>query len=251
MKRAWDLAAALARGGDHLLNAAIALALIVALLFGGFGVWDTWNIYQKAGVDPDLLQYKPAVTGEDTPNPTLSDLQQINPDVCAWLTVENTNIDYPVVQGQSNMDYVNYAVDTSFSLSGSIFLDYRNDRDFSDPYSLIYGHHMTGGVMFGELPNFLESDYFQSHTSGTVCTLEHTYYVQWFACLETTAYDEYVYDPTVYTDEASLSALLTYLKSSATQYRDIGVSVSNRLVALTTCATAITNGRVVLFGVLS
>jgi sortase B len=248
MKRAWKLVYILARCGNRLLNAVITLLLIVALLYGGFGVWDTWNVYKGADVDSDLLKYKPTATGKDTPNPTLSDMQKINSDVCAWLTVDGTNIDYPVVQGQSNIEYLNQAVDKSFSLSGSIFLDYRNSRDFSDCYSLIYGHHMDGEVMFGEIPYFLKSDYFQSHTTGTVFTPKHTYYVQWFACLETDAYDNQIYNPTFYTDEKSMSELLEYIKSIATQYRDLDISTSDKLVALSTCAAAATNGRVILIG---
>jgi sortase B len=248
MKRVWNLAAALARGGDRILDAAISFMLVVALLFGGFGLWDTWNIYRNAGLSDDLLKYKPTASGEDTPNPSLSELQAMNPDVCAWITVDDTNIDYPVVQGQSNMDYLNWAVDKSFSLSGSIFLDYRNDRTFSDPYSLIYGHHMEGEVMFGQIPYFLESDYFQSHPTGTLFTPDHTFYIEWFACLETDAYDGYIYNPTVYSDQESLSELLQYAKDTATQYRDVGVSASDQLVALSTCAEAATDGRVILLG---
>lgn len=251
MERVWKWSAKLASGGNRLLNVVIAILLIVALLYGGFGLWDTWNIYNKAGVDSDLLKYKPIATGEDSPNPTLSDLQKINPDVCAWLTVDDTNIDYPVVQGKSNLEYVNQAVDKSFSLSGSIFLDYRNSNDFSDCYSLIYGHHMDGEVMFGEIPYFMKSDYFESHKTGTVFTLEHTYYIKWFACIKTDAYDVRIYNPTNYTDQNSMSKLLDYIKSNATQYRDVGVSSSDRLVALSTCEAATTNGRVILVGRIS
>jgi sortase B len=248
MKRVWNLAATLARVGNRLLNIVIALVLIVALLIGGYGLWDTWKIYHNAALDPDLLIYKPVATGEDTPNPSLSELQKINPDVCAWLTVDDTNIDYPVVQGKTNMDYINQAVDKSFSLSGSIFLDSANANDFSDPYSLIFGHHMEGDVMFGEIPYFLESDYFNSHTSGVLFTVEHTYYIQWFACLQTNSHDLKIYNPTAYSNNSSISELLDYVKSIATQYRDVGVSATDQIVALSTCYDTTTNGRAVLVG---
>jgi sortase B len=244
----WGVAAALARGGDHILNAAIALLLIVALLFGGFGLWDTWQLYRNAGVSADILKYKPTSTEPDEPNPSLEELQKINPDVCAWLTVDDTNIDYPVVQGQSNSEYLNLAVDKTFSLSGSIFLDCGNARDFTDFYSLIYGHHMIGGMMFGDLPNFTEKDYFQAHTTGTLALPDRTLYIEWFACLETTAYDGMMFSPTAYTDAEEQSKLLDYVADTATQYRDIGVSVSDQLVALSTCAEAGTDGRVILVG---
>jgi sortase B len=252
-KSAWNLAASLARGGDWILNRVIALLLIVALLYGGFGVWDTWEIYHSAGVDPELLKYKPTIssTGEDAPNPTLSELQKINPDVCAWLTVDDTNIDYPVVRGSNNVDYLNQAVDGTFSLSGSIFLDYRNDGDFSDFYSLIYGHHMAGNVMFGEIPNFLEESYFKSHATGNLFTPEHTYAITWFACMETTAYDIHFFFPDDYEDQESKEGLLEYIQETAIQYRDIGVTTSDRIVALSTCLDTDTDGRVLLIGRMS
>jgi sortase B len=252
-KSGWNVAAALARGGDHIINAAIALMLVIALLYGGFGVWDTWQIYDDAGLDSQLLEYKPEANanGEDSPNPTLSELQQINPDVCAWLTVDDTNIDYPVVQGSSNYSYLNWDVYGEFSMSGSIFLDYRNDRNFTDFYSLIYGHHMAGNVMFGEIPYFVESDYFESHPTGSLFTPEHSYSIDWFACVETTSYDRMLFSPTTYKDQESEEELLEYIQETATQYRDIGVTASDQIVALSTCADATTDGRVLLIGRMS
>jgi sortase B len=107
---------------------------------------------------------------------------------------------------------------------------------------------MEGGVMFGELPYFEESDYFQRHQTGTLFTAEHTYYIQWFACVETDAYDPIIYDSTLYTDSQSIAQMLDYIQSNATQYRDIGVSAADRIVALSTCSSAATDGRIILFG---
>jgi sortase B len=252
-KNGWRLAAWLARCGDWILNRVIELMLIAALLYSALGLWDTWMIYHDAGLDSDLLKYKPVVTeaDEDAQNPTLLDLQQINEDVCAWLTVDNTKIDYPVVQGDNNITYLNQSVDRSFALSGSIFLDCRNDRDFTDGYSLIYGHHMAGNVMFGEITDFLEDDCFQSHTTGTLCTPEHSYLITWFACVKTTAYDTKLLAPALCTDQESKEELLQYIKETATQYRDISVTASDQLVALSTCEDATTDGRVVLIGRMS
>jgi sortase B len=248
-KSVWDLAATLARGGDHVLNAVIAVLLSAAVLYGSFGLWDTYEIFEGARLDAELLQYKPTDDGTDSPNPTLTTMQEkVNEDVCAWITVDGTNIDYPVVQGESNISYLNWDANKEFSLSGSIFLDCRNSRDFSDRFSLIYGHHMEGKVMFGEIPSFLEPAYFQSHTTGTLFTPEHTYSIAWFACLETNAHDPAIFTPNIYTDDASIETLLVYLEESATQYRDIGVTDADQIVALSTCADSTTDGRVVLLG---
>jgi sortase B len=248
----WEAAASAAKVANRLLNGLIAIFLVVALLYGGFGLWDTWMIYKNAGVDSDLLKYKPTASAdEDASNPTLADLQKINPDVIAWLTVDDTNIDYPVVQGESNLEYLNKAVDGSFSLTGSIFLDYQNSRDFSDFYSLIYGHHMQGNLMFGEIPEFLKQKYFEEHTTGTLFLPEHTRRIQWFACVRTNAYDKHLFSPVSYGDEESRDELLDYIRQKAVQYRDIGVTESDQIIALSTCETASTNGRILLIGRIS
>jgi sortase B len=248
MKKVWKCAAACARVGERLLNVIIELTFITALLFGIYGIYDTICIYRGAALSSDIKQYKPVDTGDDTPNPTLEELQSINADVCAWLTVDDTNIDYPIVQGRTNLEYLNKAVDGSFSLSGSLFLDCYNSRDFSDRYSIIYGHHMDGNAMFGQIPNFLEEDYLDSHQTGEVFTVENTYHIEWFACLETDAYDKNIYNPPSYWDDASVAVLLDYIEDIAVTYRDIGMSSSDRLIALSTCSDMETDGRIVLVG---
>jgi sortase B len=237
-------------GIEGIVNIVIAICLSVVFLYGAFGLWDTWQIYNSAGLDDDLLKYKPQLSADGT-NPSLVDLQKINPDVCAWLTVDGTNIDYPVVQGESNLEYVNKDIYGEFSLTGSVFLDCRNHRDFSDFYSLLYAHHMEGNVMFGELPNFLEEDYFKEHTSGTLYLPECTYTIEWFSCIDGNAYTEEVFGFTQADSKKYQEQILDYLKSSSTQYRDIGVTTSDKIIGLATCSGTATDGRVILFGLMS
>jgi sortase B len=162
--------------------------------------------------------------------------------------VDDTSIDYPVVQGSTNLAYINEDVFGEFSITGSIFLDSQNSNDFTDPYSLLYGHHVEGNIMFGQLPQFLEDDFFESHKTGTLFGTNFNYKIEWFACLLTDAYDSAVFSTSTYQSEGDLSSLLPYLKENATQYRDLGVKASDRVIALSTCETATTDGRILLFG---
>ena len=73
---------------------------------------------------------------QDQDKASFEELLAINPDVCAWVSLDNTKVDYPVLQGANNMIYLNQDVYGDFALAGSIFLDSRNDRTFSDRYSL-------------------------------------------------------------------------------------------------------------------
>lgn len=79
-------------------------------------------------IQSQLLKYKPT-PGEDN-GPTFEELRAINPDVCAWITLDGTKIDYPVLQGEDNLTYINKDVYGNFALAGSIFLDSNCDRSF-------------------------------------------------------------------------------------------------------------------------
>lgn len=238
-----------ARTADRILTALLAVCLALVFLFACFALWDTWRIYDAAGIDQRLLQYKPELNSVDN-EASFSELLAINPDVCAWLTVEDTNIDYPVVKGIDNIKYVNTDVYGKFSLSGSIFLDYRNAGDFTDSYSLLYGHHMAGEVMFGELAYFTEQEYFREHTTGILYLPDRTYEIEIFACLQTDAYDSMMFGPGDY-QESYMNEMLSVIRSTSLQYREIGVTGQDRIIALSTCSDASTNARTIVFGCLN
>lgn len=245
--RRMTVAEKLLRIANHTLNVFVACLMTVLFLYGGYSLWDTWRIYHSARPDQDLMKLKP-VKGEDT-NPSLQDLQKINADVCAWLTVDDTGIDYPVVRGKDDMEYINKDVYGDFALSGSIFLQSVNQPDFSDPYNLIYGHHMSNGAMFGDVVEFVDEEYFATHQTGTLYLPEKTCSITFFACVETDAMDSQIYgyisEPDV---TGQMQQLLQYVQEHAVQYRDIGVTSQDSVIALSTCAESATNGRVILFG---
>ena len=87
-------AAKLARFGDRMVSLLAAGLILLMLLYGGYSLWDTAMVFQGAFLSSDLLAFKPA--GDDpASNPTLEELQAINPDVVGWLTIDDTHIDYP------------------------------------------------------------------------------------------------------------------------------------------------------------
>lgn len=77
-------------------------------------------------------------------------------------------LEYPVVRGEDNSYYLNHTVQKTYNIAGSIFLDYRNERDFSDSKNIIYGHNMKDGSMFHVLRNYQDIDFFQEHTDMEV-----------------------------------------------------------------------------------
>ena len=238
-------AAKLARAGDRLVSLLAAGLILLMLLYGGYSLWDTAMVFNGAFLSSDLLQFKPAA-GDPDSNPTLAELQAINPDVLGWLTIDDTHIDYPVVIGETDMEYVNKDVYGDFALSGSIFMDSDNARDLSDAYTLVYGHHMDNGAMFGDVVEFVNTDYFESHQTGTLYLPDATYTIEIFACVQVDAFDSMIYDPLA--QNGDVSELLNYVDEIAVQSRYIGVQPTDKVIGLSTCAEAETNGRVVIFG---
>ena len=239
-------AALLARAGNRALSVIVGIFILVMLMYGGYSLWDTAMLYQGAFVSNDLLKYKPSPENAD--GPTLAELAALNPDVRGWLTIDDTHIDYPVVQGKTDMDYINKNVYGEFALSGSVFMDSRNEADFSDSYCLLYGHHMDNGAMFGDVVEFVNKDYFDDHRTGTLYLTDGSVYaIELFACMEIDAFDSVVYQPTAQ-EEGNVQPLLDYIREGAVQYRELGVAKTDQIIGLSTCAEAQTNGRVVVFG---
>lgn len=239
-------AALFARVGNFIISVLASILIMLLFLYGGYSLWDTAMVYQDSFVDKELLQYKPS--GNDAGNqPTLDELRKVNPDVCGWGTIEDTHIDYPIVQGDTDLEYINKDINGEFSFSGSIFLSSQNRPDFSDPYNILYGHHIANGGMFGDVVEFREPVYFEKHKSGSLHTLDKSYEIHIFACVEADAYDYMIYETNM-DKSGGMKDVLSYIKEHAVQYRDIGVTAKDSIVALSTCAEAKTNGRVVLFG---
>jgi sortase B len=223
----------------HLYDDAVLLLCLIFLLIGGYTCYDSYQLYYHSQ-DKSLLKYKPQISEDGTiTNPAMK-----LSDLVGWVTIDNTNIDYPIMQGTNNTVYLNTDPYGEYSLSGSIFLDSRNNSDFTDYYNLVYGHHMENGYMFGALDKFEDVSYFNSHrtgtliitngtTSGRVCNLNI------FAVVNVNANTKFFE-----IDEKDL----TY--DDIVEYAEIfeqPKNTSSNVLALSTCQSNETIGRLIVF----
>ena len=240
-----NVASKAARVGDRILSYLAIVIMIMMLSFGGYSLWDTYITMSGAFLKNDFLQYRPNLGNTEETRLSLQELLAINPDTRGWITIDGTHIDYPMVQGEDDMEYVNKDVTGDFSLSGSIFLSATNKADFSDPYILTYGHHMDNGGMYGDVMEFVNKDYFDIHQTGHLFLPDGSARkLEIFAAIECDAYDKMIYS----TDgrEGHIMELVTYLKNHSTNFRDIGMRESDQIIALSTCVSLETNGRAVV-----
>lgn len=227
---------------DSAVNFMVLLLTLIMFLYGCYALWDSNQIYQEADAS-EYEKYKPS--GEDSLS--FEELKNLNPDVIGWISVYGTKIDYPIVQADNNEKYVNTNIKGEYSLSGSIFLDYHNKKDFTDFNSILYGHHMEQSAMFGNIGKFNDNDYFNSRKYGNLYVNGINYGVEFFAFLLVDAYGSEIYAPGIEGDEVR-QVYLDKLLAMATNKRDIGVGIRDRIVLLSTCTSDITNGRQILVG---
>ena len=175
----------------------VSLVVFIAALIGLGAIAFQYISQQRAY--GDLEQY---ATVSDSENLALSDLTvdwdaltAINPDIVAWIYVPGSPINYPVVQGDDNEEYLHKAFDGStgwLASAGTIFLDSANASDFSDQNSALYGHHMNDGSMFASLSNWQNNDEFNAHRDIYLLTPQGNYRLKTFAMVKTTGDDALV-----------------------------------------------------------
>ena len=102
-------------------------------------------------------------------------LQKKNPEVYAWIKVEGTNVDYPILQSETdNAYYLTHTIEKKESPEGAIFTENYNTKTFEDPNTLIYGHNMKNGSMFQTLHDYMDRDFFDKNRDVTIYMPDQT-----------------------------------------------------------------------------
>lgn len=180
------------------------------------------------------------------PEIDFSALKEINEEVVGWLYLPDTVINYPVVQGDDNSYYLKHPVDGSYNSNGCLFVDYKNQSDFTDDNTLVYGHHMNSGKMFASLVEYKEQSFYDAHPVLYFLTEDAVYQIKLFAGYTTTA-DSGAYMISLSTREEKIDWLKEMFHSSDF-YADVTVSALDHIVTLSTCAYDFQDARYVVHG---
>ena len=178
------------KAANSLVTAIVALFLILAAAYSGYALWDNAQVYGAVDdIQSQLLKLKPDPEQKDG-GTSFEELRKINPDVCGWITLDHTKIDYPILQGEDNLTYINTDVYGDFALSGSIFLDYRNHDDFTDRRVILYGHNMKDGSMFSNLKQYQDSVFRKNSGSAYLYLTEKTLHLEITECEKVSMRDD-------------------------------------------------------------
>lgn len=180
--------------GDYLLT----LGLLIALGVFAFAGWKLYGIYmdykqakdeykklEDMAVQPNPNGVRPGEDGAPADEPPIvvdfAALQAENPDVVGWLYVEALGISYPVVQGTDNEYYLHMTYQKTYNFAGTIFIDHENSRDFQDLNTIVYGHNMKDGSMFGILKRFVTENAYATSPYFWMLTPEKNYKYEIFS----------------------------------------------------------------------
>lgn len=136
-------------------------------------------------------------------------LQKDYESVIGWIKVDGTEIDYPIVKGSDNKYYLNHNYKNDYNVFGAIFMDYRNEENFSDQNTIIYGHNNDRGGNFRALHKLEEDGFFEKNRFIEIFSEAGYKKYQIFAVYKAGPYDEF--RSPKYSEEDG-EKLLTYIK---------------------------------------
>ena len=248
----------------------LTLVLVLLTAFAG-SAWKVYTIvgaYTKAEKSYEALaQYaeipkaeEPApeaeisVPAEPQPAPEIlwpqidfESLSAINPDVIGWIIIEDTNINYPVVQGEDNDFYLTHQFDKTKNRAGCLFLDIENDPDFANQNQIIYGHYTKDKSMFYQLRGYKQQDFYDAHPTGWLITPSGGYRLHFFSGYVSSVEGDGW--QTEFSDE-SYAKWLAARKSKSLFKSDVNPTEEDAVLTLSTCSYEFDNARFVLHAVI-
>ena len=202
---------------------------------------------KKTDQDAQIPETQPEEVISPFPEVDFAALKSINEDVVGWIYIPDTQINYPIVQGENNDEYLYHLLTGEYNGSGSIFLDAKVNSDFSTRNSPIYGHNMKNGTMFAELKGYKTQEFYDAHPTAMLLTPEKNYFVHLFSAYVTDSWGE-AWEKD-FTDEA----FQTWLKDTKEKSKftsDVIPTVEDKVLTFSTCIYDIADGRLVVHGIL-
>ena len=221
----------------------IIICLAVIVLFSGYKVFTIVRGYmQQQNAYDDIAN---AAQGDGfTGDIDFDALRKINPDIVGWIYYENTPINYPIVKGTDNEEYLTTMFDGNYGSFGTLFVDAITEAPFKQFNTIVYGHHMRNGSMFGTLRRLKDTEYLKEHPRMELVTPEGKFHLEIWAFLNQPS-DSNIYTTNIKNEE-DCAAYLQLVQGIAEYITSVEVTPSDRLVELSTCAYEFQEARYVV-----
>lgn len=209
---------------NKIVNIVICFIFSIFIFVSLYALYDYYQIYDSVKIENNDENYTNYVFEDN---------------VIGWINIYDTSINYPIVKGKDNKEYLNKDYKNEYSKAGSIFLDYRNNN-LSDSFSIIYGHNLSNGGMFSDIKKYKDKVFFYNHLNGSLYANNKRYEIIIILLSEINAYDE-IYNLKNYKDN---NYIINRLVNNSINKVD-KINNYNNLLLLSTCSKK-TNYRLVL-----
>lgn len=225
-----------------ILNLILYIILLSILIYSGIKIFKWYK--DKTNNNKIVEQIKSTVIVEENNEDgnengytvDFNKLKEQNNETIAWLKINNTNIEYPVVKGTNNSFYLNHSFDKSKNSAGWIFADYKNKFDNTDKNIVIYGHNMRDGSMFGSMLNILDAKWYENeeNTNITLYTENEKCIYKIFSIYKIESEDYYI--KTEFSDDNNFEQFVNTIKKRSIKEFNTDVSKDDNILTVSTCA---------------
>lgn len=245
-----------------IITAVLAIVIVVCLAIIVRHIWvQKHNNKVYEDLQTEVTKTEQAEAAPETEQPTEQEttvdfnaLWDVNPDIYAWIEIPGTQVAYPVLQKEGDDDYyLNVTVEGNSGLPGSIYSQAsRNSKDFTDFNTILYGHDMKDGSIFGTLKNYKEASYWEEHPEIYIYTPDQKLTYRIFAAVVYS--DELIpYKYNLDTTDGRQKFLDSVYNNSDSRSmidNEIEVNTDSKLLTLSTCIGSESNHRYLIVGVL-
>ena len=202
-------------------------------------------IDNNSNSDSNTNMSEESETVEDSYEIDFEALKKVNSDTVAFIKVNGTAIEYPIVKTTNNEFYLKHSFNKTYNAAGWVFADYRNKFDGNDKNIIIYGHNRKNGTMFSSLRNILNKNWYENKDNLKIQLIteneEYVYEVFSVYQIEKEAY----YLQTDFNTNDEYSSFIKTIKNRSINNFNIDVTTQDKILTLSTCAND-NNYRVVL-----
>lgn len=234
----------------NLLTVAIVICLVI-MAYAGFRLISTLIDYKKGtdeynkirqyteDTEASSLEAVNALSAEGVPiappiHVDWASLQKINPEIVGWLYIGALDLSYPVVQTKDNDYYLHRTFEKQYNFAGTIFVECKNKGDFKDPNTIVYGHNMLNGSMFGKLSHLSTEKRYMIDPYFWILTPEGDYRYQMFG-MKTAAVEDDTYTIFHGTDEVFSDWCDKMYQGSEVPLKKPDFKLDSKIVTLSTC----------------
>lgn len=244
------------KGGSNIVSNIILVIAIVVFAVSAYKLYGIFSEYNKGDKEYQKIQdlvintEKKDDTKEETFSVDFEKLLEINSDVVGWIRFdEPSEINYPVVQGRDNEEYLKRTFEANTNKLGTLFVDVNNPGDFSGRNTFIYGHNMKNGSMFAQLLKYKDDSFYKEHPYFYIYTPDgkvRTYEIFSAGVVKDTS-DSYIMD---YADDAAFQTYIDYIKQQSAYPTSAEVTTASKIVSLSTCTNVRDDERFLVHGVM-